>query len=90
MAFWNAPAVITSRVRVFASSSASTASAVASTSASLDGSRAVGSAASIEGFAAVPGSAIPSASMHDAIVFAVNMPPHAPAPGMAQHSTIAN
>jgi hypothetical protein len=33
---------------------------------------------------------MPSASMQDAIVFAVNMPPHAPAPGMEQHSTISN
>src|SRR5579884_1910011 len=43
-----------------------------------------GSSAGID---ALPGSDIPSASTQDAIVFAVYMPPHDPAPGQATHSS---
>ena len=41
----------------------------------------------IAGFEALNGNAIPQASMAEAIVFAVYIPPHAPAPGHALRIT---
>ena len=39
------------------------------------------------GIEALNGSAMPSASLAQAIVFAVYMPPHEPSPGQAAHSS---
>ena len=41
---------------------------------------------STAGADALPGSDIPIASATDAMVFAVNMPPHEPSPGQARRS----
>ena len=79
IAFSNAFRVRISRGRTPPASRRITASPVSRHTCGRPGSTA--------GIAALPGSDIPSASTHEAIVLAVKSPPHDPAPGHATHSS---